>query len=623
MSANGAASPPRPRTIALIFAASPASSRSRPTAARDSLAPRPGQPPPARGDAGEVSRSLLRVITLLTRYTQDTATAFIDIPRRAPAPSSPWGRARAQALRALASSAASLHRPGTSRPVWPGPSSASPLARRLDELATALATGRDLLYTHFAPGPGGGRAHDSPWALAITSERLNRALLAELGALAQPIAHHGANVALAPGPGTPANAGQRRALNAACQWLHVFAASIQAASRQEPVPAADRDLLAAIPAHALPARPARAGAQTISGLCDAVITTAARLRHLAWHSAQQPSWSPGLTITSLRQAAETSTLTSHHCALLNGLLADTAAGSAFPAATRDLAAAARAAHRAGGTWYQVARRLREVTTDTRGQVSPAAAEARDLAWWTGRLAHADPAWALTSGPHSPPRRPHGLVPEPGNFPHVVAAVHQAAEALALLADTEHHHLRGALHAERILVPTRTLASDYDIPRPYGPAPEQCTGPLLARYQNTRTASCQATTSIGRAACATGAPSRVLATAPGNHLRHALGQPGRRHASPAPARQPGPPTRPNRSHATSPARPRRHRRRPARPRSRPRPGQPAPAHRRRRPTPTRPAPATRHSIEPDGRHRRTPQPRTRHRKPPGSAVAPAH
>jgi len=482
------------------------------TAAHQSLAPRPGQPPPGRGDVEEVSRSLARVITLLTRYTQDTATAYLGIPRRAPAPSTPWGRARAQALQALTSSAACLHHPGTGRPVWPAPPSASPLARRLDELATALATGRDLLYTHFAPGPGGGRAHDSPWALALTSERLHRALLAELAALAQQVARHGANVALAPGPGVPADPGQRRALNGACQWLHVYAASIHAASRQQPVPAADRDLLAALPANTLPARPARTGAQDIPGLCDGVITTAERLRHLAWHSAHQPPWSPGLTITSLRQAAETSTLTSHHCALLGGLLADTAARSGHPAARKDLAAAGRAARRASSTWYHAARGLREVTTDTRGQVSPAAAEARDLAWWTGRLAHADPAWALTSGPHTPPRTPHGLVPDPGHLPHVITAVHQAAEAIALLAGTEHHHLHGALHAHRILVPTRTLSSDYDIPRPYSPAPEQCTGPLLGRYQNARKASRQATTGIGRAAHAAGAPSRVLATA---------------------------------------------------------------------------------------------------------------
>jgi hypothetical protein len=482
------------------------------TAAHCSLAPRPGGPPPARGDVQEVSGSLLRVVTVLARSTEDTAAAFTDLAHRAPAPADPWGRARVQALHALASCAAFLRRPGTGQPVWPSAPSASPPARCLDELATALATGRDLLHTHFAPGPDGGRAANSPWALAITSERLNRALLTEIAALAPQIARHGAIAALTPAPGEPANTDQRRALNTACHWLWALSTCIEAARQQQPVPATDRDLLAAIPAGTLPARTAIADADAIPALCDAVTITAERLRHLTWHTARQPPWSPGLTITSLRQAAETSTLTSHHCALLTGLLAETATSSAFPHATADLAAAAQTARRASGTWYHAARALREVTTDTRGQVSPAAAEARDLAWWTGRLAHADPAWTLTSGPHSPLRSPDDLAPRHSDLPQVVAAVHQAADALALLADTEHHHLRGAIQARRILVPTRTLSSDYDIPRPYGPAPEQCTGPLLGRYQNTRKASRQVTTSISRAAYATGASSRVLTTA---------------------------------------------------------------------------------------------------------------
>jgi len=481
-------------------------------AAHQSLAHRRGEPPPTRGDVEEVSRSLLQVITILSRYAQDTATAFSDVPHHTPALLSPWGRGRAQAREALTHAAGFLLRPGTGRPVWPGPRSASPLARRLDEMAACLAAGRDLLHTHFAPGPHGGRAHRSEWALTITSERVNRALLAELGALAQPIAHYGANVALAPVPGTPPGADQRRALNAACQWLWVLAASIEAASRQEPVPAADRQLLAAIPVHALPARPALAAADTVPSLCDAVITTAERLRYLAWQSARQPPWAPALTATSLRQAAETSTLTSHHCALLAATLAEPTASGAFPGARADLDAAARAARTARGTWYQSARALRQITTDTRGHITPAAAEARDLAWWTGRLAYADPAWTLASGPRCAPRPPQHLAPQPDDVPQVVAAVHQATDALALLADTEYGQLHGAIQAGRIMVPTRTLTDDYDIPHPYAPAPEERTGALLARYRDATQASRQATAPIGRAAHATGAPSRVLTTA---------------------------------------------------------------------------------------------------------------
>jgi hypothetical protein len=120
----------------------------------------------------------------------------------------------------------------------------------------------------FAPGPAGGRAHNSPWALAITSERMNRALLAEISALAQPIARHSAHVALAPPqPGATAGAGQRHSLITDCQWLWTFAAAIETAHQQHPVPAADRDLLVAIPVNALPARPTLHAAASTADLC--------------------------------------------------------------------------------------------------------------------------------------------------------------------------------------------------------------------------------------------------------------------------------------------------------------------------------------------------------------------
>jgi hypothetical protein len=91
-------------------------------------------------------------------------------------------------------------------------------------------------------------------------------------------------------------------------------------------------------------------------------------------------------------------------------------------------------------------------------------------------------------------------------------VHQATDALALLAETEHHQLQGAARAGRILVPTRTLDGDYDIPRPYGPVPQEVVGTLLARYRDTTQAGRQATATFGHAARATGASSRILATA---------------------------------------------------------------------------------------------------------------
>jgi hypothetical protein len=243
-----------------------------------------------------------------------------------------------------------------------------------------------------------------------------------------------------------------------------------------------------------------------------VIATAERARHLAWHTLQQPPWSPALTVTSLRQIAETATVTSHHINLLATTLASRATTSPYQATAMHLDATAQAARHATRTWYQTAQALREVTTDTRGQLTPAAAEASALATWTGRLAYTDPAWTPGHGPHTPVRAPQDLAPAPDDLLHVIAAVHHAAEAIALLAETEHEQAHGAVQAWRILVPTRTLTDRYDIPRPYARAPAECTSPLLARYRDTTRASRHAVVTIGRAAHTSRAPSRILATA---------------------------------------------------------------------------------------------------------------
>ena len=137
-------------------------------------------PTPARGDVEEVSRSLLRLVTIFGRYLQDMATTPSQVPGHTPVSTGPWDRARGQAREALTNSAGYLIGPGTSGRRWPAAPSASPLAQCLDQVATSLTAGRDLLHTHFAPGPQGW-VHRSPWAPAVASERVNRALLAELG----------------------------------------------------------------------------------------------------------------------------------------------------------------------------------------------------------------------------------------------------------------------------------------------------------------------------------------------------------------------------------------------------------------------------------------------------------
>jgi hypothetical protein len=122
-------------------------------AAHRALAGGADMPSPTHGDVGEVSRSLLRLVTIFGRYLQDIATTPSDVPGAAPVSTGPWDRARGQAREALTNSAGYLIGPGTSGRRWPAAPSASPLAQCLDQVATSLAAGRDLLHTHFCTRP--------------------------------------------------------------------------------------------------------------------------------------------------------------------------------------------------------------------------------------------------------------------------------------------------------------------------------------------------------------------------------------------------------------------------------------------------------------------------------------
>ena len=126
-------------------------------AAHRALAGGANGPAPARGDVEEVSRSLLRLVTIVGRYLQDmAATTPSQMPARTPVAAGPWDRARGQAREALTNAAGYMLGPGAGGRRWPAAPSASPLARHLDQVTTSLTAGRDLLHTHFAPAPKPG-----------------------------------------------------------------------------------------------------------------------------------------------------------------------------------------------------------------------------------------------------------------------------------------------------------------------------------------------------------------------------------------------------------------------------------------------------------------------------------
>ena len=261
------------------------------------------------------------------------------------------------------------------------------------------------VHTHLAQDPYGGRQYRSEWAPVICSPPAEQALLAELASLARQITPP--CIGLATSPGTPDTAAARRGLHRACGWLQVLNACVQTAQRTDPVTAADRDLLHAIPVNAPIPRPILDGTEPVTGLYDAVITSANRARHAAWITSNQPSWSPHLTADSLRQVAATTTVTSHHCQILLRTLAARTTGSS-PELTARLLRAADAAGRARDNWLNLAQALNTIDTDTMRHLSPTNGEPADLALTTGRLAYADPTWTLSSGPGRQPRPPAGL-----------------------------------------------------------------------------------------------------------------------------------------------------------------------------------------------------------------------
>jgi hypothetical protein len=302
----------------------------------------------------------------------------------------------------------------------------------------------------------------------------------------------------------------RRRLNAACQWLWVLDASVRAAQQREPAGTIGEQVLSAIPVNILPPRHALRDGEPVAALCEGAVNSAERVRHLAWLAAEHTLASRNVTTASLRQVAENSTVTSHNCAALLDVLAIRMDQADHSNASSWLTAAAETARQVRDAWLCAAREVVRVRTVAPGPASPVAIEAGELASWTGRLAYADPQWSPSDGPDRPLRQPDTLTME--DVPKMVAAAHQACETLTGLAHAEHDQIRAAAQAGRILVPTRSLPADYDIPYPFARAPQECVEALLARYTKARQASHQAADAVGTVAEIVQAPSRPLALA---------------------------------------------------------------------------------------------------------------
>jgi hypothetical protein len=462
-------------------------------------------------DLAEVTSSLLRFVTVAGRYVGDVITAFDEIPgydRRRP-PGSGWPQAAADALAALSAASATLVPDDLDAP--PPHPAACQLAQRLNSAATSLVAGRDLLQAHFASGRK-GRVYRSEWAPVIASPAVAEALLADVAELAGQAAAVVAGIPETRGRSDAADMVALR-LKTACGWLAYADGLVRAAREREPVPAADRELLHAIPATAPPARRVPADGWLASELCAAIVSTAERARIAAWGAARLDRMSPAISVTSWRRISAAGTAVSSHCQLLLTGLAVRAAEDGDTQISSRLQAAAEGAGYTARAWMRSSRHLDEVTTDVRWRITRAAAEGGDLAQLTGRLAQAA-LGADTSGrggADAPGPVGGRLALESGDLPQVLAAVHGAADGIARLAEANHEQVLAAVKTGRILVPTRARAGkergDFFVPASGGR-----TMSLLLATSGAWTASDRTAQAAGDIAVDVQASSRVLAAA---------------------------------------------------------------------------------------------------------------
>jgi hypothetical protein len=455
------------------------------------------------GDMTEIRHSFLRVVLAMGRHVQDI-TATGPQPRRGHPALDGWDRTGMEAREALIQAAAALHG-DTIGARQPGVAAGSELARRLDTAALSLTYGRDLLHTHLARGPRGGLQFRSEWGSVLTTSRARWALLAEMGSFARRLAPLGEQVGYsARARGSPR---ARQAINGACHWLHIMGTAVRQAHHDRPLSSADLELLRAVPAGACLPRRRPDISRPVRRLPEAVVATAERARHVAWVADSQPPWPPGMSVNSLRQTAAASTLTSHHCETLLRSLARGQRMAGEPGIA--LLSAADATGRTRTKWLGIAHALDQVATSNQEQPSPVAAAASDLALWTGRLAYSNPGWTFASGPARATEPGEERSREPSELTEVLAAVHDACDAMSRIAFADRRQVRALAADGQVLVAAGPEPGTLDMLGPLAPARPDRIGAMLTLYHYTAQASTEATTTASAAATAAGVPHRTV------------------------------------------------------------------------------------------------------------------
>jgi hypothetical protein len=454
--------------------------------------------------AGRVARTLARYLADIAPYGMAEAINSPVLDARV--------RAVVDAREALRQAEAGLP-PGDQEHGAPGLGAADPLVRWLGEAAESLAAGRDLLRSHFGTGTDDRWTERSDWAAAVDSLPVTRALVAAVAGWSRQLSCAMARLSVAAAGDRSVPVSAHQGLANASHWLVTASATLWAAQRGDPASAADGELLAAIPVNVRAAREPPQEGETVAEIAAGVAASAARLRQIAWVTADRSAWSPVMTADSWQWTATAAAVACHVSGLMLQAQIDHHGSEAgAPGLGGELRLAAEATARACGRWRAAAAAWQQVMTETKGLTAPTVPDAGDLVVRLGRLAFGDPAWTPSAGSRTPVRDLTDRSADGVRFLVAVEAMHHAAEALARAGAADLRAVGTAVRASRLYVPTRTLPERYDVPYKFGHATPAQAAAVVDAYQAAREAAAHMVENLDALAVTLHSPSRILAAA---------------------------------------------------------------------------------------------------------------
>lgn len=414
-----------------------------------------------------------------------------------------------------------------------------PLTPDIATAADHLTAGHDLLRTHFISEADGTTAPASRRSAVVTCRAVTAALLKEISSQTHEVWRLTVGLSSAVMATSTLPDTVPIELDHANRWLAQARVLLNQVPGHGHADFPGRLLLQAIPANRVPEPQPLTAPETLTDLCQGIAISAERLHAVAFNS-RDASGSPKLTAESWKWTAAARVVTADATEILLRSLAERAQVlPADPFAKRLLAAAAEAAASTRERWGHVTSAWARLTTDAKGLTAPDLTDSSDLLIRLGRLAFDNQHWTPTRGLRSAIRDPAALAPAPDQVLSVLAAVHQAVDALASLASTDEQNIHAAVDAKRIYIPARLLYEREDTACPYQPAD---TTDLIKTYTSAAAASAELAVALDAAALALDAPSQTItaarmATRPGQETMLAGQSP---LLTPAPPRHVAPP-----------------------------------------------------------------------------------